>query len=1526
MSSDDHLAQREKLERQILALERTLGPESNSIELSSDSCSSDDGSDDNASQPEDLGPPGNLEAERERIQREIEELERTLGPGASNAEILSDEDCQGSETESSKEDSAEELDLPQNADTCLQMNLVYQEVLKEKLEELERLLSDNQQQQKEIMTQLSGTGTPQATTSGQPTLKLFLGSFLKPYFRDKVTCLGPPANPEAREKMSKRIRPTDNVKMKRWEGWQKTLLINAVIKDSRKRMIQPKLSKVEYLTQKMVKAENVEKQILRKQITEIEKDIEAISALKEDELLAGRYDDHDWQKISNIDFEGIREAEDIKSFWQNYLHPSINKASWKEDEIEMLKKVAVKYGHHNWDQIADKLGTNRTAFMCLQTYQRYICTDFRRRKWGGVEDEILRELVEKMRIGNYIPYTQISYFMEGRDSCQLMYRWTQVLDPTLKKGYWSKEEDEMLLRAVAKYGVGNWWKIRQDVPGRNDGQCRDRYVDVLIGNVKKGPFDEKEKAQLRRLVEKYGRKWSKIAAEIPNRIDCQVLQQWRRMTGYKPRPQRDKRKRALQRRRKTAAVRSIKSRLMRLDDDVHSSSDEEENVEMEFMDSDDEKKQQKFFDLSDQESDIIEDYTQPDIEQWIPMPEKEFEGLGKVRSMMVERPSKNTMQEQAATDSQAAARKFTMVRSTILDRFGKPAATVIGQNPPILAKKDYNSDLAMLKVCYGEVRNIIAWKKTNATKHPMYLSLQKNSGSMSGDQGTPHNSSRQKDSSAKSETCTTLNYSLQLAVTPWVGNVLIPPPLFSNKRREADMVRERAESIGLTNTPVFLFFLQVLRVDAEGCKQIIKMRNKQAVLMGHKSWEANQASLKKPKLRHGPRTVASMLNQKGKEQQNSQQQNSQLVMMIPQTFVIAQPVVQSIPHPAVPSTPTSRQQLMPSTLTQLGPSTPILPIPFTPGQPVPSTPSRPIPSTPGQPVPSTPSRPIPSTPGQPVPSTPSRPIPSTPGQPVPSTPILTIPSTPGQPVPSIPSRPIPSTPGQPVPSTPILPIPSTPGQPVPSTPSRPIPSTPGQPVPSTPSRPILPAPIQSSTTIDRVNEEANENHSGKKRIRKPTEKAQALKEAKNAAIAKKSVEESPKRKKARTRSPPKESIVVQPSNVVLSPPQTAWVLTPIGLVPISGIGIQMTPRNLPANAFAPACPSIIINQQVPLTLNAAAAQASPNMTYVCPCPSTPEDPSALMVSPASSIGQGTASPSVLTSLSTSTTFSNTAPRLTNPVNSVRITNPVMQTVATAGPQLNAVSPVLSVRMNTVISAPIRPQTGPPQALVLNVPPSSLPASFPQRGALRIVQLNPPKRVPPPRNPELIQFDPNLMFMEDPAQVREWLSGKRGVALPDLDVTLPYLPPFVSSLNTLSGLLKCKTTLAISAMLVLPPEEKENQEEQQQVAAVRRFVAERFSHNPGYLLLKARFLSCFTMPALLATINPVKLSKSPTPDHSDVEEEPFRNRPGEQTDTGYEQPTTLQAPLLSTDGTGPPATFFSGITTRNKSRYLNTDTE
>lgn len=106
------------------------------------------------------------------------------------------------------------------------MNLVYQEVLKEKLSELEKLLKENRQQQvnnkhlgcsslkqsfhaiqlhelndtitilkltvspqKEVEAQLSGPSTSISTVLGLPPQKLYLGYFMKPYFKDKLTGL-----------------------------------------------------------------------------------------------------------------------------------------------------------------------------------------------------------------------------------------------------------------------------------------------------------------------------------------------------------------------------------------------------------------------------------------------------------------------------------------------------------------------------------------------------------------------------------------------------------------------------------------------------------------------------------------------------------------------------------------------------------------------------------------------------------------------------------------------------------------------------------------------------------------------------------------------------------------------------------------------------------------------------------------------------------------------------------------------------------------------------------------------------------------------------------------------------------------------------------------------------------------------------------------------------------------------------------------------------------------------------------------
>ncbi|XP_029985664.1 snRNA-activating protein complex subunit 4 [Sphaeramia orbicularis] len=279
----------------------------------------------------------------------------------------------------------------------------------------------------------------------------------------------------------------------------------------------------------MSSAQETEKEQLKEQVEALEKEVELLRGKKEVELVGDRYEEHDWQKICNIDFEGTRDPADLRCFWQNFLHPSINKSPWSRQEVQQLKEVSRRHQDHNWDHIAQDLGTGRTAFMCLQTYQRFVSDSLKRRRWTEAEDRLLRELVNKMRIGNYIPYTQISYFMEGREPAQLIYRWNQVLDPNIKKGPWSPKEDQLLLRAVARHGERNWWKIRLEVPGRTDSSCRDRYHDTLKEGVKRGGFDAQENELLLKLVEKHGvGRWAKIAAEIPNRSDAQCLRAWKR--------------------------------------------------------------------------------------------------------------------------------------------------------------------------------------------------------------------------------------------------------------------------------------------------------------------------------------------------------------------------------------------------------------------------------------------------------------------------------------------------------------------------------------------------------------------------------------------------------------------------------------------------------------------------------------------------------------------------------------------------------------------------------------------------------------------------------------------------------------------------------------------------------------------------------------------------------------------------------------------------------------------------------------
>ncbi|KAF9956846.1 Myb-like DNA-binding domain protein [Mortierella alpina] len=65
----------------------------------------------------------------------------------------------------------------------------------------------------------------------------------------------------------------------------------------------------------------------------------------------------------------------------------------------------------------------------------------------------------------------------GRTGVQAQARWSEALDPQVKKGKWSAEEDVLLLKG-AQESHKCWIWIADGIPGRTQRQCRTRWVQI----------------------------------------------------------------------------------------------------------------------------------------------------------------------------------------------------------------------------------------------------------------------------------------------------------------------------------------------------------------------------------------------------------------------------------------------------------------------------------------------------------------------------------------------------------------------------------------------------------------------------------------------------------------------------------------------------------------------------------------------------------------------------------------------------------------------------------------------------------------------------------------------------------------------------------------------------------------------------------------------------------------------------------------------------------------------------------------
>lgn len=260
--------------------------------------------------------------------------------------------------------------------------------------------------------------------------------------------------------------------------------------------------------------------------------LQRMPASAETEAAVEAFNEEKWETVALRQGNG-RSASDCMTRWLNHLTPSVAQTAeklWTSSEDEKLREVAESHDKTHWADISKELGTGRSAAACLSRYC-HIQSSSSNLKWTDAEVQQLRESYKK-HAGKGAFWKAVAADLPGRTPNQAMHFYRNNLAKPVKKGKWSKEEDDLLLAAVNNFGE-KWARVAEELPSRNQVQARERWHNMLNPKIKKGTWSSKEIAVLIEAVKdpKYkttdGKaiRWAEIARLIPGRTDDDVSNQ-----------------------------------------------------------------------------------------------------------------------------------------------------------------------------------------------------------------------------------------------------------------------------------------------------------------------------------------------------------------------------------------------------------------------------------------------------------------------------------------------------------------------------------------------------------------------------------------------------------------------------------------------------------------------------------------------------------------------------------------------------------------------------------------------------------------------------------------------------------------------------------------------------------------------------------------------------------------------------------------------------------------------------------------